>query len=83
MAATLDGGKLAYGTFVAVDQTVMTRVLLYVLQYDDGDIERLEEARAFRRRAISPNLDSGPEDAHAPRCRRPPTCNGCNEADAE
>ena len=45
-AATLVEGQLAYGTFVGVYQTVQSHVLVYLLQYEDGDVHYLAEAEA-------------------------------------
>ena len=40
--ATWEGGVLTDGTVIVVDQTVETRKLLYVVQYDDGDVGNLD-----------------------------------------
>ena len=46
-AATFQGGLLALGTIIAVDQTIRKpHQLLYVLQYDDGDLEHLDTPEA-------------------------------------
>jgi hypothetical protein len=45
-AATLQGNALAFGAFVAVDQTVVSHELLYVLRYDDGDLQHLDTGAA-------------------------------------
>ena len=39
-AATLEDGRLAYGTITSVDQTAQSRILLYVLTYDEKDLRR-------------------------------------------
>ena len=81
-AATLERGKLAYGTSVGVYQMVMTRVLLYVLQYDDGNIQYLEEARASAAEQLA-RTSILAERMLRRRCRRTPTGSGCTEAATE
>ncbi len=45
-AATLQGDMVMFGTIAVVDQTVRLHEILYVLQYDDGDLEHLDEPEA-------------------------------------
>ena len=51
--ATWEGGVLAYGKVIAVDQTVETRQLLYVVQYDDGDVGNLDTLDAETAAALA------------------------------
>ena len=41
-AATRQGAQLAYGTIAAVEQTTVGHEIIYVLLYDDGDLEHLD-----------------------------------------
>ena len=43
-AATLQGGVVMFGSIAAVDQTVGQHEILYVLHYDDGDVEHLDQS---------------------------------------
>ena len=60
--ATLQGNALAFGTFKAVDQTVVSHELLYVLWYDDGDLEHLDTKTAedAHARALASLVKKGP-----------------------
>ena len=51
-AATLQGGELAYGTITAVHQTVVAHEILYVLLYDDGDVQHLDALQAANATAL-------------------------------
>ena len=55
-AAKLVGGELAHGAFVGVYQTVRTRVLVYVLQYEDGDVQYLPESEAAAAELLAAQL---------------------------
>ncbi len=50
--ATLEHGQLTYGIIVGVAQTA-SRQLLYVVEYDDGDIMHLEESQAIAAKALA------------------------------
>ena len=84
--ATLQGNALAFGTFKAVDQTVVSHELLYVLCYDDGDLEHLDTKTAedAHARALA-SLAKGPPKPSPKQLRRqdadahsaaPRTCSG-------
>ena len=53
-AATMEVGGRAYGTITSVDQTVsVPHVLLYVLEYDDGDRMHLDAQQAANAVALA------------------------------
>ena len=45
-AATHQDGVVMFGRIAAVDQTVVKHEILYVLLYEDGDVEHLTESAA-------------------------------------
>ena len=54
-AATLVGGVLTYGVFVGVYQTVRSRISVYVLQGEYGDLRYLPEAEAAAAELLAAN----------------------------
>ena len=66
-AATMEVGGRAYGTITSVDQTVsVPHVLLYVLDYDDGDRIHLDALGAEQAVALAlANISSTPLRGHS------------------